>query len=78
MVSEHIFGKMVANAMESGSTTTCLDTVSSFMQTVFALRVNSFLIRRRASVFTNGQTEETMKVGGTRANSTDSASTLIQ
>jgi hypothetical protein len=36
------------------------------------------LIRRRASAFTSGPTEETMKVGGTRANSTDSASTTIQ
>ena len=77
-VSAPIFGKMGESVMVSGSTTICPDTESSSTRMECVTRVNFYSIRKKDSVFTNGQMEESTRAGGIRASSTESAPTLIQ
>ena len=72
MDSEPIFGKTVANILASGLTMTCRDMVSTSTQTECVTTVSTSMTKRKATVFTTGQTEESTKGGGTRASSTDS------
>jgi hypothetical protein len=78
MVSAPTFGKMVESVMASGSTTTCPDTEFSSIRMECVTRVNSYSIKKKDLVFTNGPMEESMRAGGIKASSTESAPTSIQ
>lgn len=69
MGKEYTCGKMAVNFMENGSTTIWKVMVSTTGQMVEDMRDSITMIRNAVLASTIGQTDVSMKVGGTRASS---------
>ncbi len=75
---EFIFGLMEENTTECGKTMTCTASEFICMLMVYAMKVSTTKTKRKVSAYIFGPMVASSKVGGTKANSTDSDLTFLK